>query len=107
MKPEHLITVRVPVSLGISPRRFALVVRLPEAYSLTLAGISVRNGILKVRHYINLMRLEGDRVFPMKGKPTKAICLCAMALRGLLLLNLRRTLLAHELRFASTTAQAH
>ncbi|MBP7659371.1 MAG: efflux RND transporter permease subunit [Burkholderiaceae bacterium] len=28
---------------------------------ITLAGISVRNGILKVSHYINLMRLEGER----------------------------------------------
>ncbi len=27
---------------------------------VTLAGISVRNGILKVSHYINLMRLEGE-----------------------------------------------
>ncbi len=27
---------------------------------ITLAGISVRNGILKVSHYINLMRLEGE-----------------------------------------------
>lgn len=27
---------------------------------ITPAGISVRNGILKVSHYINLMRLEGD-----------------------------------------------
>ena len=28
---------------------------------ITLAGISVRNGILKVSHYINLMRTEGER----------------------------------------------
>ena len=28
---------------------------------ITLAGISVRNGILKVSHYINLMRMEGER----------------------------------------------
>ncbi len=28
---------------------------------VTLAGISVRNGILKVSHYINLMRFEGER----------------------------------------------
>jgi len=28
---------------------------------VTLAGISVRNGILKVSHYLNLMRLEGER----------------------------------------------
>jgi len=27
---------------------------------VTLAGISVRNGILKVSHYINLMRVEGE-----------------------------------------------
>ncbi|WP_157271503.1 efflux RND transporter permease subunit [Azohydromonas aeria] len=27
---------------------------------ITLAGISVRNGILKVSHYVNLMRLEGE-----------------------------------------------
>ena len=27
---------------------------------ITLAGISVRNGILKVSHYINLMRMEGE-----------------------------------------------
>lgn len=27
---------------------------------ITLAGISVRNGILKVSHYINLMRFEGE-----------------------------------------------
>ncbi len=26
----------------------------------TLAGISVRNGILKVSHYLNLMRIEGE-----------------------------------------------
>lgn len=28
---------------------------------ITLAGISVRNGILKVSHYINLMRFEGEQ----------------------------------------------
>ncbi len=28
---------------------------------ITLAGISVRNGILKVSHYLNLMRLEGEK----------------------------------------------
>ncbi len=28
---------------------------------ITLAGISVRNGILKVSHYLNLMRSEGER----------------------------------------------
>jgi heavy-metal exporter, HME family len=28
---------------------------------ITLAGISVRNGILKVSHYINLMRIEGEK----------------------------------------------
>ena len=28
---------------------------------ITLAGISVRNGILKVSHYLNLMRVEGER----------------------------------------------
>jgi heavy-metal exporter, HME family len=28
---------------------------------ITLAGISVRNGILKVSHYINLMRIEGEQ----------------------------------------------
>jgi HME family heavy-metal exporter len=27
---------------------------------ITLAGVSVRNGILKVSHYLNLMRLEGE-----------------------------------------------
>jgi HME family heavy-metal exporter len=27
---------------------------------VTLAGISVRNGILKVSHWLNLMRLEGE-----------------------------------------------
>jgi HME family heavy-metal exporter len=27
---------------------------------ITLAGISVRNGILKVSHYINLMRMESE-----------------------------------------------
>ena len=31
---------------------------------ITLAGISVRNGILKVSHYINLMRLEGEAFDP-------------------------------------------
>ncbi|RZL89417.1 MAG: efflux RND transporter permease subunit [Variovorax sp.] len=31
---------------------------------ITLAGISVRNGILKVSHYINLMRLEGEGFDP-------------------------------------------
>ena len=31
---------------------------------ITLAGISVRNGILKVSHYINLMRFEGERLRP-------------------------------------------
>ncbi|WP_218510654.1 efflux RND transporter permease subunit [Variovorax sp. dw_308] len=37
---------------------------------ITLAGISVRNGILKVSHYINLMRLEGegfDRQMVLRG----------------------------------------
>jgi heavy-metal exporter, HME family len=37
---------------------------------ITLAGISVRNGILKVSHYINLMRFEGetfDRQMIMRG----------------------------------------
>jgi HME family heavy-metal exporter len=32
---------------------------------VTLAGISVRNGILKVSHYVNLMRFEGE-VFDQK-----------------------------------------
>jgi heavy-metal exporter, HME family len=27
---------------------------------ITLAGISVRNGILKISHYVNLMRFEGE-----------------------------------------------
>jgi HME family heavy-metal exporter len=27
---------------------------------ITLAGISVRNGILKVSHYLNLVRIEGE-----------------------------------------------
>lgn len=31
---------------------------------ITLAGISVRNGILKVSHYINLMRFEGEGFDP-------------------------------------------
>lgn len=31
---------------------------------VTLAGISVRNGILKVSHYINLMRFEGEGFDP-------------------------------------------
>jgi len=31
---------------------------------ITLAGISVRNGILKVSHYLNLMRIEGERFTP-------------------------------------------
>ena len=31
---------------------------------ITLAGISVRNGILKVSHYINLMRFEGESFDP-------------------------------------------
>jgi len=37
---------------------------------ITLAGISVRNGILKVSHYINLMRFEGegfDRKMILRG----------------------------------------
>ncbi|MEQ9106057.1 MAG: efflux RND transporter permease subunit [Limnobacter sp.] len=37
---------------------------------ITLAGISVRNGILKVSHYINLMRFEGenfDRAMIVRG----------------------------------------
>jgi HME family heavy-metal exporter len=37
---------------------------------VTLAGISVRNGILKVSHYINLMRLEGasfDKTMILRG----------------------------------------
>ena len=37
---------------------------------ITLAGISVRNGILKVSHYINLMRFEGesfDQKMVMRG----------------------------------------
>ncbi|WP_295535834.1 efflux RND transporter permease subunit [uncultured Pseudacidovorax sp.] len=31
---------------------------------ITLAGISVRNGILKVSHYVNLMRFEGEAFGP-------------------------------------------
>lgn len=31
---------------------------------ITLAGISVRNGILKVSHYVNLMRFEGESFGP-------------------------------------------
>ena len=31
---------------------------------ITLAGISVRNGILKVSHYVNLMRFEGEQFDP-------------------------------------------
>ena len=31
---------------------------------ITLAGIAARNGILKVSHYVNLCRLEGERFGP-------------------------------------------
>jgi HME family heavy-metal exporter len=62
---------------------------------ITLAGISVRNGILKVSHYINLMRFEGERFdhdaaarlagAPQPGaddRPGDGLCAGAAAVRG-------------------------
>lgn len=59
-----LIMVNIPLALvgaviGLALSGQPLSVAAMVGF-VTLAGISVRNGILKVSHYINLMRFEGE-----------------------------------------------
>lgn len=54
--PLALVGAVIGLWLSGQPLSVAALVGL-----VTLAGISVRNGILKVSHYINLMRFEGER----------------------------------------------
>jgi heavy-metal exporter, HME family len=53
--PLALVGAVIGLALSGQPLSVAALVGF-----ITLAGISVRNGILKVSHYINLMRLEGE-----------------------------------------------
>ena len=53
--PLALVGAVVGLALSGQPLSVAALVGF-----ITLAGISVRNGILKVSHYINLMRFEGE-----------------------------------------------
>ncbi|MEQ1661692.1 MAG: efflux RND transporter permease subunit [Thiobacillus sp.] len=60
-----IILVNIPLALVGSVLALALF-HLPLSVAslvgfITLAGISVRNGILKISHYINLMTQEGER----------------------------------------------
>ena len=59
-----LIMINIPLALVGSVLGLALSGQPLSIAALvgfiTLAGISVRNGILKVSHYLNLMRLEGE-----------------------------------------------
>jgi len=52
-----LALVGAVVGLGLSGQPLSVAALVGF---ITLAGISVRNGILKVSHYINLMRFEGE-----------------------------------------------
>ena len=53
--PLALVGAVIGLALSGQPLSVAALVGF-----ITLAGISVRNGILKVSHYINLMRFEGE-----------------------------------------------
>lgn len=53
--PLALVGAVVGLALSGQPLSVAALVGF-----VTLAGISVRNGILKVSHYVNLMRFEGE-----------------------------------------------
>lgn len=64
MRLSLLIMANIPlalvgavIGLGLSGQPLSVAALIGF---ITLAGISVRNGILKVSHYINLMRLEGE-----------------------------------------------
>lgn len=54
--PLALVGAVIGLALSGQPLSVAALVGF-----VTLAGISVRNGILKVSHYVNLMRFEGER----------------------------------------------
>ncbi|KQW51182.1 MULTISPECIES: efflux RND transporter permease subunit [unclassified Roseateles] len=58
--PLALVGAVIGLALAGQPLSVAALVGF-----ITLAGISVRNGILKVSHYVNLMRFEGEQ-FDMK-----------------------------------------
>jgi len=54
--PLALVGAVIGLALAGQPLSVAALVGF-----ITLAGISVRNGILKVSHYVNLMRFEGEQ----------------------------------------------